>query len=39
LPFGFTAEQKGEIERGCYFISDARNPVVNVKILATVEDQ
>jgi hypothetical protein len=39
LPFGFTAEQKGEIERGCYFVSDARNLVVNVKILATVEDQ
>jgi hypothetical protein len=38
LPFSFTAEQKGEIERVCYFISDARNPVINVKILATVED-
>jgi hypothetical protein len=38
LSFGFTAEQKGEIERGCFFVSDARNPIVNVRILATVKD-
>jgi hypothetical protein len=38
LSFGFTAEQKGEIERGCFFMSDARNPVVDVQILATVEE-
>jgi hypothetical protein len=38
LSFSFTAEQKGEIERGCYFMSDARNPIVDVKILATVEE-
>ncbi|MDR0573717.1 MAG: DUF1573 domain-containing protein [Tannerella sp.] len=37
LSFGFTAEQKGEIERYCYFVSDARNAVVDVKITATVE--
>jgi hypothetical protein len=37
LPFEFAAEQKGKVERGCYFVSDARNPVVDVKILATVE--
>ncbi|MDR1673589.1 MAG: hypothetical protein LBS09_09060 [Bacteroidales bacterium] len=36
MPFEFYAEQKGEIERSCYFVSDARNPVVDVKILATV---
>jgi hypothetical protein len=39
VPFEFTAEQKGEIERGCYFVSDARNAVIDVKILATVEDK
>jgi hypothetical protein len=36
-PFNFTAEQKGKIERGCYFVSDARNPVADVKIIATAE--
>lgn len=36
-PFEFAAEQKGHVERGCYFVSNARNPVVDVKILATVE--
>jgi hypothetical protein len=39
MPFEFYAEQKGEIERGCYFVSDARNPVVDVKILATVRSE
>ena len=37
VSFEFTAEQKGKVERGCYFVSDARNPVVDVKIYATVE--
>jgi hypothetical protein len=37
MPFEFTAEQKGEVQRGCYFVSDAGNPVMEVKILATVE--
>ena len=39
LSFGFIAEQKGEIERECHFISNARNPVINVKITATVEGE
>jgi hypothetical protein len=39
MPFEFHAEQKGDVERGCYFVSDARNPVVDVKILATVRDE
>jgi hypothetical protein len=39
LSFSFTAEQKGKIERGCYFISDARNPVVDVRIAASVGDK
>jgi hypothetical protein len=39
VPFEFTAEQKGKVERGCYFVSDARNPVVDVKILANVQDE
>lgn len=37
LSFVFTAEQKGHVKRGCYFVSNARNPVVEVKIQATVE--
>ena len=39
VPFDFYAEQKGEIERSCYFVSDARNPVIEVKIFATVQEE
>jgi hypothetical protein len=39
VPFEFTAEQKGKVERDCYFVSDARNPVVDVKIWANVQDE
>jgi hypothetical protein len=37
--FEFHAEQKGNVKRACHFVSDARNPVVNVQILATIQDE
>jgi hypothetical protein len=37
--FEFHAEQQGAVRRACYFVSDARNPVVDVQVLATVRSE